>query len=150
MPDNSAFLARIYELSGAKTPTELAEWVGRSLTTVLNWQSGKFLPQLTTLQRIRQLTGEDLTPLVQTSARPDAHQGPPVDHSKVEESFSYSLDPDTRAAIAELIPGLEAIYRARKSEDPDLARAWDWITGNVKIFARTAEQGGRRKRRKVG
>ena len=75
MADNTAFLARLYEVSKAKTPTGLARWVGLSLTAILNWESGKSAPQLKNLEKIRQKCGEDLTGLLRAS--PTKEGGPP-------------------------------------------------------------------------
>ena len=120
MPDNKAFLARVYELSGAKTPTELSRWVGLSLTAVLNWESGKSSPQFKTLRGLQEKTGEDLSSLVQMSASQRSNAGE-LKPLKVEETTVYETD-ETSRVLWPYLEMLRAIYDARG--DPKHGHRW--------------------------
>lgn len=130
MADNKAFLARLYELSGANTPTELARWVGLSLTAVRKWESEESTPQLKTLWRLREKTGQDLGRLLRAPGRVGDSPGGPSLHSD-EERYEKKRKRIDRA-LWPYIQMIQAVHDAR--HHPKYRRRWPALAENIVVF----------------
>ncbi len=127
MAENKAFLARVYELSNARTPTELARWIGLSLTAILNWESGKSSPQFKTLWRIREKTGEDLSGLVEPSGGQRDHIREAI-HG-VERGMQ---PPEMTPELLDLVEGVKEIF------DSGIETVVTALKANIRAFRLSA------------
>lgn len=138
MAENKAFLARVYELSKARTPTELARWIGLSLTAILNWESGKSSPQFKTLWRIREKTGEDLSSLVEPSGG-QRDQAREAIHGVERGMQPLEMTPE----LADIIEGVKEIF------DSEIETVITALKANIRAFRLSARALKGKKGRRV-
>lgn len=72
MVDNTEFLKRLFDLTGAKTKAELARAIGSSKSKVGDWARGRYAPTLRVLERIKERTGHDLREFVHLNVAQEA------------------------------------------------------------------------------
>lgn len=137
MAENKAFLARVYELSKARTATELARWIGLSLTAILNWESGKSSPQFKTLWRIREKTGEDLSSLVEPSGGQRDHVREAI-HGVERGMQPLEMTPE----LADIIEGVKEIF------DSGIETVITALKANIRAFRLSARALKGKKRRR--
>lgn len=92
--------------------------------------------------------------VVQAAGMPPLPPQRAVDIGNFDEeiaAFVAQLDADERRAFLGIGPSLLKIYRAQKGGRDDTARrAWDYIVGNIKLFARGLDMPPPRKQKGNG